>query len=160
MIKHKKNKTYINISIVCVVVVVIIAICWWCSYVPLNDYNAERTFQRDKSKFNIIIEFLIKSDYGIITINEIYCEEGTMLVGNKLVDINDESISKTIDDLLGIRGYEKIARYGNTIYFEKWGLLDASAGIAYSIDETKSIDIPYLTQSIPLSQSGWYYYET
>lgn len=160
MIKHKKRKLIIRIFIVCVAVIIIIAVCQCCSYIPLNEHNAEKTFQRDKSKFNIMVDFFSKSDYSMIIINESYCKEGTMLVGNKLVDIKDDRVLEAINSLLGICGYESLAKYGNTIYFEKWRVFDATAGIAYNIDESKSINIQYLTKSIPLSQSGWYYYRT
>lgn len=112
-------------------------------------------FDRDKVALLLIKDYLINSGYSEFYI---YDDCKTARIGlNQKIQLEDEAIISALQQLRN-SGYKSIDKDGNTIAFWVWSKFnDTGCGIAYSIDG-KQISIEYLTESVPLSEDGWYYF--
>ena len=122
---------------------------------PPSIEDVETKFLDNYEDIMTVTNFLAQSEYRSIYIHD---TSGIMAVGTSHIPISDSSVTNAIQRL-HTKGYTIIIRTGNTIYFQQWTrLMDAGCGIAYSINHNRQPEIQYLTELIPLSQSGWYYY--
>ncbi len=55
-----------------------------------------------------------------------------------------------------------VSKSENTIYIELWHpfMKEKSSGLAYSINGVDKPEVEYITEMTPISEPGWYYYET
>ncbi|MCC8013867.1 MAG: hypothetical protein LIO87_01620 [Eubacterium sp.] len=74
------------------------------------------------------------------------------------VEINDDEFVKKLNNVFKHRKYKIIVKSNNTVYFQLWSTRDIGKGIAYSADGS-DLEIDFLTNSEPLSEENWYYYE-
>ncbi|MBP3392295.1 MAG: hypothetical protein J6L76_05865 [Clostridia bacterium] len=119
---------------------------------------ATQLYEYDKEDFRLIIDYFVASEDTKIFINKAsYKKDDMKVAGHK---IEDKQVLQALKRCFAIKGYKKIGRNGNTIYFEKWSFGERSRGLAYLIEEDADLWIEALVKSVPLSQNRWYYYET
>ncbi len=122
---------------------------------PSTDLVDQR-FNENIANIEIIISFMEHSGYEDIYIND---TSGTMLADLETVEIPDEAVKNAVEHLLGKGLYRSIDKIENTVFLLQWaGSMDLGCGIAYSINNTDPPEVQYMTQLLPLSQAGWYYY--
>jgi hypothetical protein len=113
-------------------------------------------YQEYSEDIQIILNFMLSFDYEDIYILD---NGGTLLADLTEVAIDDKEVSNAIDRLFTSRAYYHIIKNGDTIYLLQWkGLRDVGCGIAYSINENDTPEIEYVTQLVPFSDDGWFYY--
>lgn len=124
---------------------------------PPNVEAVSKQFTKNYRDIEIIVNFMKSTNYTDIYISD---TSGTMLTDLVQVSINDECVVSALKNTLGVEGgFLKVNKYGNTIWFLTWkGLQDIGCGISYTINETDIPDIPYCTELVPLSKTGWYYF--
>ena len=133
-----------------------------CSFTePPEIDEVERTFQKHYDDIQIVVDFMISSEYEIIMIDSFekcgivktyeYHRKSEELV---LDAKTEEAINRLLDT-----GYENMAKVQNTIKFQEWHRFnDVGCGVAYTINEQDLPEIQYVTEIIPLEKDGWYYY--
>ena len=132
-----------------------------CSRNIPSKEDIEGHFQDNYNDIQIVIDFMINTNYGSIYIDE---TNGTMRADLEKVNITDDNVKRAVKNLLGgflkqDGQYYSISMHNNTIEFHQWsGSQDIGCGIAYSINGTDIPDIEYCTELVPLSETGWYYY--
>lgn len=159
----KGMKDNIRFVITVISIIVAVGLIWIAilSLVPPDRDKVEKYFERDKADFAIITEYIINTGYSYISINKSNIEKGMMFTGadTRNKKIEDEMVVKALDRLLKKRGYHVIGKNDNTVFFQKWAMLEEDRGIAYSINGEDKPSIEFLTKLEPLSENGWYYYE-
>ena len=115
----------------------------------------QEIFVRDRELLLLIKDYFISTDDVELYIDE-DCE--TARAGlNGSVHIDDATVVSALQQLKA-RGYRFFSKDGNTICFGIWARLqDVGCGIAFSMDG-EAISVQYLTEAVPLSEDGWYYY--
>lgn len=115
----------------------------------------QEIFDRDRDLLLLIKDYFINADYAELYIDE-DCE--TARAGlNDSVHIDDVTVVSALQHLKE-RGYRFFSKRGNTICFGIWARFrDVGCGIAFSMDG-EAISVQYLTEAVPLSEDGWYYY--
>ncbi|MFT3950868.1 MAG: hypothetical protein QM689_02735 [Oscillospiraceae bacterium] len=150
------------VAIIVIAAVVGLACAFIYSFAPPDKSKTEKYFNHDVAEINLVKDYMSYSGYLEIYIDKATIKNDTMFTGviTNDVRIEDSEVVKAIKRLINQRGVNCISKDGNTIYFEKWRLSDQSRGIAYSINKTDKPELQYLTKLEPLSEDGWYYYET
>ncbi len=160
MKKIIKNNLGLIVAIVVAFSIIGIVSCTVYTLKAPTKNTIEKYLQRDKANFDIIIKYFINSSYEEIYIDKINLKSGTMFTGANTgnIIIEDKNVQGAIEFLLTKRKYRAIGKDGNTIYFQKWVMLENERGIAYCIDVDKP-SIEFLTKTESLSEDKWYYYE-
>ena len=129
---------------------------------PPNKVKIERHLQRDKYDLKIVADYLKELDYPYVTIDKSGVKNGQMFTGASTgyQKIDNKTVIKSLKRLLKNRKYKIIGKNYNTIFFQKWRFLEKDRGIAVMVDEEKPIFVEFLIKSEPLSETGWYYYES
>lgn len=134
----------------------IMTVCAGCQSTPPTVEAVEQRFTENYADILTIVSFMVNSGHEDIYIKD--CS-GKMYVDFEWINIADSSVNASIDNLLGAGLYQRIDKSGNTICFEQWdGLQDIGCGIAYSINGNDPPEVQFMTELVPLSQDGWYYY--
>ena len=159
MIKKRIIKTLILFFVVFTIVGLIGYILF--NIIPPNNKIIEKHFELDKANLDIVVDFLINAEYNEIYINRFNFNEDKMFTGVETKDekINDETVLKSLKYLFDYRGYMRIGKSGNTIYFDKWMFGEETRGLAYSINDTDEPIVEFLTNLEPLSENQWFYFE-
>lgn len=129
-----------------------------CRYLitPPSVNAVDQKLQANITDVQMIISFMKNSEYEDIYIHDI---SGTMLADLVTVEIPDDAVKDAVHLLLGNDVYKSIYKQGNTIKLLQWaGSSDIGCGIAYTINGIDPPEIQYMTQLLPLSAEGWYYY--
>lgn len=159
----KGIKDNIGFVIAIISITVIVGVIWIAisSLAQPDRDKMGKYLERDKADFAIIIEYFVNSDYSYINIDKSDLKKGVMFTGANTRDeeIEDEAVIKSLNRLLGKRGYRVIGRNDNTIFFQKWAFLEKDCGIAYSINGEDKPIVEFLIKLEELSEDGWYYYE-
>lgn len=122
---------------------------------PPTVQSIEEHFFENYDDINFITEYMTTSVYRSIYIN---AASGEMFVDGNTKIIPDEAVLNTIKRLFE-SGYGVITKDDNTICFQQWTrFMGAGCGIAYSINGSDLPQKQYLTELVPLSKDGWYYY--
>ena len=123
---------------------------------PISKNKMEVHLNKDYELIMTVTNYLADSNYKNIHVYETM-ESGEMSIAGEHEKIEDTKVVAAIDALKSY-GYHSITKRDNTISFQKWGALDNSRGIAYSIDGSEP-ELQFLTKLEPLSAANWYYYE-
>ena len=124
--------------------------------VPPSVSSVDQRLRDNCSDIQIIVDFMVNSGYEDIYIND---TSGKMLADLVWTDISDETVSTAVYRLLVNDAYQSISKIRSTIILRQWkGLQDIGCGIACSINALEMPEIEYMTELVPLSTEGWYYY--
>ena len=121
---------------------------------PPSPEEIQTIFQENRDDFLLVTEYLVGTGYTDISVND----DCTSAFANfKDIAIEDEAVVSALKKL-SKNGCSSMSKRGNTVHFCLWTRFnDAGCGIAYSVDG-KEISIEYMTQALPLSEEGWFYY--
>ena len=120
----------------------------------------EEWLNSSANELNLVVEYLTSYNESEIHIET----DGTLRIGEypttRVEDVKDEEVVSAIS-VLRSKGYRHISRIDNTIRVVcKSKFRDFNSGIAYSINGEDEPKLTYLTKIEPLSEDGWYYYES
>lgn len=155
----KKRKKVFVIVLACFFVLSLLSF-----FARFTKLTAQVHFNFDQKSLLLITEYL--KDEPELTIHTfdkiINFYSGTDVTEVPLNKIENQAVKKAIQYLFNVRGYYYIERNDNSIIFTKraWG--DFRTGLVYLVDENADLEseVEYLTLSEPLSDSGWYYWES
>ena len=123
---------------------------------PPSVNYVEQLFQSNYGQIEIIVNFLINSDYRNIYINN---ADSIMIADLSKVPIPDKGVVTAIKTLLGTGQYKHISKTDTIITFLQWsGIKDIGCGIVYTSDVTQLAKKHFLTKIVPMSEVGWFYY--
>ena len=123
---------------------------------PPDIAAVQKHYQKHSEDIQIIIAFLSSSEYEDIYITD---SSGIMLADLTKVPIEDQRVVKSIGRIINDGAYQHINKDGNNISLLQWkGIRDIGCGIACTISGTNTPEIEFVTQMIPLSDAGWFYY--
>ena len=123
---------------------------------PPSISSVQSHFQEYSEDIQIITAFLSSSAYEDVYITK---NDGSMLADLQEISIDDPAIAEVIERIIDKDGYQHIIKNGDTISLLQWrGIRDIGCGVAYSINGMNAPQIEYLTQLVPLSDNGWFYY--
>lgn len=126
-----------------------------CAISPPNIQTVKEQFYDNRDDISLITEYMIDSGCESIYIHD---DSGNMFADQITTKIHSIEVSAAIKRLFNGK-YSVITKDGNTILFQQWTrFMDAGCGIAYSINGRDLPEIQYLTELVPLSEEGWYYY--
>ena len=152
----KKNKTVFLGVFFLVCILALVALTYKSVDSPPSVESVQNHYHEHSEEIQIIIDFLLSMNYEDISIRD---NDGLMLADLNVVAIDEHEVRIAIDGLLANRAFYHIVKNGNTIYLLQWkGIRDVGCGIAYSINGIDSPEIEYVTQLVPLSIDGWFYY--
>lgn len=131
------------------------------SLIPPDKEKMEKCFQQDKDDLSIIVDYLSNLDYLYVSIDKSSIENGVMFTGanTHYQKIENETVLKSLNRMLKNKKYKVIGKNDNTVFFQKWRLLEKDRGIAVSINKEEPPLVEFLINSETLSEFGWYYYE-
>lgn len=149
----------------CIVAIVIAVHLEGCSMLHTMDQAlntppdielVQQNFQDNYANIQVVVEFMLNSGYEDISIRD---ADGTMFADLSEREISDDKVSSAISQLIDGKKYHSISKRGDTIKFLQWkAIRDIGCGIAYSTNKSDKPDVSYVTELIPLSEDGWYYY--
>lgn len=147
-------------SAVCVVMMAVILsfLCISCSDLntPPEKKTVQQVFDEHYEDIMLLFSFMEASEYNHISISD---ASGTIFADFSHVQIQDNDVCNAIEHLLKKGPYIKIAKLDGTISMLQWtGLQDIGCGVLYSQNIEESIEVEFVTELIPLSEDGWFYY--
>lgn len=117
--------------------------------------EAQETFNENYVYIQTVVSYMVSGSYESILIDD---TSGTMYADFADRHIEDRSVVDALTVLFNSAGYLNIYMNGNTIYFMQWSSVhERDCGVAYSINGIDRPDIQFITECIPLQESGWYY---
>ena len=141
------------------------------NYLPEKDADAEVNafFERDYEQLCDVVKFLMsqKEPNVYIDFDPRLIVEAYTLKGNRYeereVTFDSKAIEQSVCEL-GRKGYVRIQKRDNFIYFEVWKKhfhMEFDAGFAYSIDGSGNLEaIQFVISQRPMGPENWYYCET
>ena len=144
-----------------IVFVLVVSICMLfvaCSEIGDSSINsAEKVLGNYSNLLKPITNWLCESEYNDVILKR----DSTKMFADFSYYQIPEEIKPMVEELfhegICIDIYKDGG--GNVIIYEIWqDYPQCYSGIYFAIDKTKSTDIEYLTDSSPLSETGWYYY--
>ena len=129
---------------------------------PPDKEKMEEYFTQDKDDLIIIADYLISLDYPSVWINKSRVKNGIMFTGaaTREKKIEDKTVLESLKRILNDKNYIRLGKDEDTIFFEKWNYIEKVRGFAFPINNEDSPCVEYLAKSEPLSENGWYYYES
>lgn len=122
---------------------------------PPDVSSVESVFQQEQSNFLVIVNFLTDSGYKDIYVRD---SQGIMTADLSHLPINDHAALCAVKEVMG-NGCISITKNGGWISFLQWrGIRDIGCGIVYAPNLEGLPDIQFLTELVPLSVEGWFYY--
>jgi len=123
--------------------------------------SIEASFKQNRSDLLAVSEYVKSLEYDTVYITK----DGVVSVADyesgqrgERIEISDQDVVAAVERLFQKSNFHVISSIPNEfIEFQKWSARDIGCGIAYSFDEDKPA-IEFVTELIPLSESGWYYY--
>lgn len=136
--------------------------CWIME--PPGIVKVEKVFRRCYDDIQIVVDFMISSEYEeyeIIRIDSEGCigllnTDGYHMESVELVldQETEEAVKRLLDS-----EYEYINKVQDTILLQQWHwMTDVGCGVAYAIDHQDLPEVQYVTELIPMETEGWYYY--
>ena len=161
----REKKDTIRFVIVIVIISIAATIGLACIAIfalkPPDKGAMEKHFKKDRADIALVTDYFISSGHSEISISKLNYKKGFLFTSaNRNVKIEDEAVVNAIERLYKKRGYKTIGRDNNTIFFEKWAFLEKNRGVAFSINGEDKPAVEFLTELMPLSEDGWYYYES
>lgn len=156
-----RNTAYGNVVIaICLVVLTVFVLIMALGHIDMI-LNTPPEVTAVKEQFNnyydsiqVVVDFMINSNYENIYILD---DSGIIQADFKDIYVKD-SVNKAIKQLLNGK-YSSINKIGNTIWLLQWrGAQDIGCGLAYSINGTELPEVDFMTDLVPISENGWYYY--
>lgn len=147
-----KNKRVTIIAVSAVAVIAVLIITWF--FIP---ENAQDVFGRDYKELNYVCEYLISLEDE----SHVYIESADGTMSLRFGDKETITDKKAIDSIsyLFSKGYFKIAKNDDTIYFHKWkDPFGCFKGFAFSTNGSGELDIQFVTEIGELSKKDWYFY--
>ena len=144
-----------------IVFVLVVSICMLfvaCSEIGDSSINsAEKVLGNYSNLLKPITNWLCESEYNDVILKR----DSTKMFADFSYYQIPEEIKPMVEELfhegICIDIYKDGG--GNVIIYEIWqDYPQCYSGSYFAIDKTKSTDIEYLTDSSPLSETGWYYY--
>lgn len=115
----------------------------------------QQRFQANEEYLQVILDFFSSVGYEDIYINN---DDGTMLADLTRMEIDNKEVLVSVKHLLNDE-YMHIIKNGNTIYLLQWkSFRDIGCGIAHTINQATTPEIDFITELIPISEDGWFYY--
>lgn len=158
----KKEGHYVKkyFSAICVVMMVGILsfLCISCSDLntPPDKNTVQQVFDDHYEEIMSLFSFMETSEYNHISISD---ASGTIFADFSHVQIQDNDVCNAIKHLLKKGPYLHISKIDKTVIMRQWtGLQDIGCGVLYSQNIEESIDVEFITELIPLSEEGWFYY--
>ena len=160
-----KNRKWLVVALIVIIVTCIIVILW----IPPTQNKMEKIFGRDKTELTVVCEYLLLIDCDATIVydgTDCYVEKYKPNPSTNKLDIvkekvENEVVRDAIEKLFSRRGYDEIYKGEHTVIFRKWHRgPDWWGGIAYKINKENQLEIGYVTEFAPLSDDGWYYYES
>jgi len=153
--KRNQKKLVIIVSLSILLITILVVSFTLGKSLLIGEKRAEYLLNENKNDIFVVAEFLKNSEHKYIFI---YDSSGSMYVGYT-VKIEDEAVIEALENLFD-KNYKSIEKNENTIHFLRWTrLMNYGSGIAYSINGIDEPFLPHLTKIVPLSETGWYYYE-
>lgn len=82
-----------------------------------------------------------------------------MLADLEHIPIENRAVFAAVNTIIDKGLYRNINKNGDTISLLQWtGLRDIGCGIACTINGENTPEIEFVTQLVPMSDNGWYYY--
>lgn len=117
--------------------------------------EAQETFNENYAYIQTVVSYMVSEPYEKISVDD---ASGTMYADFAYRDIENSSVVEALTFLFNSAGYMHIYMSGNTIYFEQWrSVHERDCGVAYSINGIDEPDVQYMTECVPLAETGWYY---
>lgn len=116
----------------------------------------QEQFVNNLDDINAVVSFMQSSGY-----DGFFIQDSTELAssGSRTIQIQDNEIRFAIKRLFHNRNYLDISKIGNTVTLLQWrGVYDVGCGIIYTNNVEESINTEFVTELIPISEDGWYYY--
>lgn len=161
----KKCKSIIGLSIICFLLILsltgcklLISLSWVHMQLnsPPNANAVEELYIDNKEDIHTVVLFLENLKYQDIYIDTF---DGEMLADMTQLAINDYEVVSAIKCLFENNMFKSISKHGNTISLSHWsGLQDIGCGIAYSINGVDRPEVQFMTELVPLTEDGWFYY--
>lgn len=141
------------------------------NYLPEKDSDSEvdAFFERDYEQLCEVVEFLMAQEEFTVRVefDPRLIVEAYTLKGNcyekREVTFDSQVIEQSVREL-GRKGYVRIKKRDNFIYFEVWKKYfhaEFDAGFAYSIDGSGDLEaIQFVISQRPMGPENWYYCET
>lgn len=144
------------IIFICVLALVIILLLNSAKGEGFNKETAQQKLNEDYGDISVVLTFLMQFENEDIYIND---TSGKMLVDLTTKHIENKQVNNAVNNLLKKKGYIDIAKHGHSIYFtQQAGIGNVDYGVAYSIDGSGKLDIPFLTELVALDKPNWYYF--
>ena len=122
---------------------------------PATD-TVQKCFDENREDIFLLVSFMNKLGFNDIYISN---TSGQVIADYSTLEFTNNEVCNAICRLLENKKYIRISKMGQTISFLQWtGLRDVGCGIIYSEDIEESIDREFLTDLVPLSDEGWFYY--
>lgn len=151
-------KKYFRVICASMVAVILSSLCIGCSGLntPPDKNTVQQVFDDHYEDIMLLVSFMETSGYKDIIISD---ASGTIFADFSHLQIQDSDVGNAIEHLLKKGPYIKIAKLDGTISMLQWtGLQDIGCGVLYSENIEESIDVEFVTELIPLSEEGWFYY--
>lgn len=118
--------------------------------------KVEREFLKNQKAFYTVAEFLAEQEAKSIIIDN---PNGIMQADFQEQKIYDNSVLESLDQLFSMRSDMSIYKHGNTIEFQWWShwIVDIGSYVAYSTDSNRIPQVQFATETVPMSEPGWYY---
>lgn len=134
---------------------------------PPSVDTVQEQFVNNLDDINAVVSFMQSSGYEGFFIQDssgtasFFIQDSTELAssGSRTIQIQDNEIRSAIKHLFHNRNYLDISKIGNTVTLLQWrGACDVGCGIIYTNNVEESINTEFVTELIPISEDGWYYY--
>ena len=153
---------YRRIIIYVLVAAIMLVSLGGCSIMePPSIAKVERRFNRHYNDIQIVVDFLISSEYETIIIDS---DRRTVLKSTdgyhyeSIALALDAKIEEAVNRLLNGK-YEGIFKNDGTVELVQWHRFnDVGCGVAYAINSQGLPEVQYVTELIPMETEGWYYY--
>ena len=133
---------------------------------PPGIESVQQRFYKNQTDIQTVTTFLIDT---YANGDNVYIDraDGTMSVTHRTdnryvtekVKIEDLAVLHAIDCLIGGEQYNRIRKSDNTVLFLQWNrFFGAGCGVLFIIDGSEKPSIQYLTELVPIADTGWYYY--
>jgi len=135
---------------------------FWSLQSQPTERQVEQNFNSNRRDFQLIVEYLISSDFDEISIRlDSGSPTDNVRSGLAPVSISDGNVNTAIQRL-SRRGYRTISMNEEGVRFLRWVYWEQGRGFAYLPQGRTSEEgtglLPFTIELEPLSEDGWYFY--